>query len=418
MAEVAAGLAEAEDGAAARSRRRCSTASTRRASHRLALSAPCRPQLRRRPLGAGGDAGADRRRGAAARSGSSGGCRARPGTLRPRRRRQPRLAARRGPARRWRCSRTSTRCSRRTSISRVREERRLAARARDRRQRRRRGGRGRRRRAARGRADATAGGGVHRRRGGPRQPPRRAARERASCGRRWSSRSRATVSTTSASTRSDRSAPASRVRGPGGHSWWDRGRPSALHALVSLLTVLLAEGTPAAPLNIGRVTGGGAINAIAAEAEATIEARSLDEAALDAFAAGLADLRLPAPLELTVEPLGRRPAGRIDRDASAARGGARGARGGGPARRARRRLDRRQRRARARHPGALDRLRPRPRHARAVASGSSARRWRSAWRSSRACCGGSSAPARPARVTPGRVSVSVSASRPRSPPHV
>ena len=104
-----------------------------------------------------------------------------------------------------------------------------------------------------------------------------------------------------------------RVRGPGGHSWWDRGRPSALHALVSLLTVLLAEGSPEAPLNIGRVTGGGAINAIAAGAEATIEARSLDERALDQFAASLADLRLPEPLELVVEPLGRRPAGRLDR---------------------------------------------------------------------------------------------------------
>jgi acetylornithine deacetylase/succinyl-diaminopimelate desuccinylase-like protein len=104
------------------------------------------------------------------------------------------------------------------------------------------------------------------------------------------------------------------VRGPGGHSWWDRGRPSALHALVSMLTVLLAEGTPEAPLNIGRVTGGGAINAIAADAEATIEVRSLDERALDAFAAMLGDLRLPAPLALTVEPIGRRPAGRIAHD--------------------------------------------------------------------------------------------------------
>ena len=104
------------------------------------------------------------------------------------------------------------------------------------------------------------------------------------------------------------------VRGPGGHSWWDRGRPSALHALVSLLTVLLAEGTPEAPLNIGRVTGGGSINAIAAEAVATIEARSLDNAALEAFMAMLADLRLPAPLELAVEPIGRRPAGRIAHD--------------------------------------------------------------------------------------------------------
>jgi acetylornithine deacetylase/succinyl-diaminopimelate desuccinylase-like protein len=77
--------------------------------------------------------------------------------------------------------------------------------------------------------------------------------------------------------------------------------------------VLLVEGSAAAPINIGRVSGGGAINAIAAEAEATIEARSLDERALDEFAATLADLQLPAPLELTVEPLGRRPAGRLDR---------------------------------------------------------------------------------------------------------
>ncbi len=105
-----------------------------------------------------------------------------------------------------------------------------------------------------------------------------------------------------------------RVRGPGGHSWWDRGRPSALHTLVSLLTVLLAEGSAAAPINIGRVEGGGAVNAIAAGAEATIESRSLDERALDEFATTLGDLRLPAPLELTVEPLGRRPAGRLDRD--------------------------------------------------------------------------------------------------------
>lgn len=104
------------------------------------------------------------------------------------------------------------------------------------------------------------------------------------------------------------------VRGPGGHSWWDRGRPSALHALVSVLTVLLTEGTPAAPVNIGRVEGGGAVNAIAGAASATIEARSLDEVALDAFAVTLGDLQLPAPLELDVELIGRRPAGRLDRD--------------------------------------------------------------------------------------------------------
>ncbi len=104
------------------------------------------------------------------------------------------------------------------------------------------------------------------------------------------------------------------MAGPGGHSWWDRGRPSALHALVSLLTVLLSEAAPDAPVNLGRVEGGGAINAIAALATGTIESRSLSDDALDAFAAGLADLCVPAPLTLTVEPLGRRPAGRIAPD--------------------------------------------------------------------------------------------------------
>ena len=100
----------------------------------------------------------------------------------------------------------------------------------------------------------------------------------------------------------------------------------------------------------------------------------------------LADLRLPAPLELTVEPLGRRPAGRLDR-AHPLLAAVREARAEiGPARRAGRRLDRRQRGARPRHPGAVDRLRPRPRHARAVrahrARVAGARRLRS----SKACC--------------------------------
>jgi acetylornithine deacetylase/succinyl-diaminopimelate desuccinylase-like protein len=104
------------------------------------------------------------------------------------------------------------------------------------------------------------------------------------------------------------------VTGPGGHSWWARGRPSALHGLIELLHELLATADPSTALNIGTVSGGGAINAIAARAKATIEARSLDERALDGFAARLAAMTAPAGLELAVEPLGRRPAGRLDRD--------------------------------------------------------------------------------------------------------
>jgi tripeptide aminopeptidase len=93
--------------------------------------------------------------------------------------------------------------------------------------------------------------------------------------------------------------------GPGGHSWWDRGRPSAVHALVAILTGL-------AGANIGTISGGEAVNAIAARAEAVVERRSPAEPDLDAFAAALDALAVAAPLRLTIEPLGRRPAGTLD----------------------------------------------------------------------------------------------------------
>lgn len=103
------------------------------------------------------------------------------------------------------------------------------------------------------------------------------------------------------------------VSGPGGHSWWARGRPSALHGLIELLHGLLRHRDRAIAINVGSVGGGGAINAIATRAEAAIEARSLEEAALDRFSGLLGGLRPPDGLTLEVEPLGRRPAGRLDR---------------------------------------------------------------------------------------------------------
>lgn len=96
------------------------------------------------------------------------------------------------------------------------------------------------------------------------------------------------------------------VTGPGGHSWGHRGRPSAIHGLVSLLAPL--EG-----VNIGLISGGDAVNAIAGRAEAVIEKRSLDEAELEQAAAQFAALALPDGLDVQVETLDRRPAGRLDR---------------------------------------------------------------------------------------------------------
>ncbi len=99
------------------------------------------------------------------------------------------------------------------------------------------------------------------------------------------------------------------VRGPGGHSWSDRGTPSAIHVLLSI-----GAGLAMAGANIGRISGGGAVNAIAAEAELLAERRSLDQSELDEFEAEVADFMVDPPLRLESEIVGKRPAGRISRD--------------------------------------------------------------------------------------------------------
>lgn len=104
------------------------------------------------------------------------------------------------------------------------------------------------------------------------------------------------------------------VSGPGGHSWVDRGRPSAIHALPALIDRLLSVSTREAPVNVGLVSGGRSVNAIADAAELTVERRSLDPDALEEFRAVLDALRAPAPLAVETELLGARPAGRLTHD--------------------------------------------------------------------------------------------------------
>jgi tripeptide aminopeptidase len=99
------------------------------------------------------------------------------------------------------------------------------------------------------------------------------------------------------------------VRGPGGHSWADRGTPSAIHALLPIGAELAASGA-----NVGRISGGGAVNAIAAEAELLVERRSVEQVELDEFAAGVQQLAVDEPLSLECEIVGRRPAGRVEPD--------------------------------------------------------------------------------------------------------
>ena len=94
------------------------------------------------------------------------------------------------------------------------------------------------------------------------------------------------------------------VTGPGGHSWWDRETPSAVHALVEIASGLMAHSA-----NVGTISGGDSVNAVAARAELLVERRSLAEHELDEFAEMLGQLRIDPPLQLELEPVGRRPAG-------------------------------------------------------------------------------------------------------------
>ena len=65
----------------------------------------------------------------------------------------------------------------------------------------------------------------------------------------------------------------------GGHSWGDYPSPSAVHALgeaIHALTKLKVPSEPRSSLNVGQVSGGTSINAIAQEAQFNLDLRSLD----------------------------------------------------------------------------------------------------------------------------------------------
>jgi tripeptide aminopeptidase len=106
------------------------------------------------------------------------------------------------------------------------------------------------------------------------------------------------------------------VTTPGGHSWQDRGRPSALHVLLALLAPVVAEpGT--ASVNVGELHGGAGINVLAPTARATLEVRDLDTARLDAAmerVAGAVTAARANGVQVRLEELGRRPGGVVDDD--------------------------------------------------------------------------------------------------------
>ncbi|MGH9393157.1 MAG: M20/M25/M40 family metallo-hydrolase, partial [Terriglobales bacterium] len=116
--------------------------------------------------------------------------------------------------------------------------------------------------------------------------------------------------------------------GPGGHSWSDLGRASAVHAAARVAASLLAQVRPQAGergCNIGLMQGGSALNAIAAEAQLKLDLRARSRAGIEelaqtvrrALAAGLEQenaAALSGAVRAQIEVLGERPGGALAPD--------------------------------------------------------------------------------------------------------
>ena len=125
------------------------------------------------------------------------------------------------------------------------------------------------------------------------------------------------------------------LRGPGGHSWTDAGRPNPIvalsHAVARLGELQLAD-TPRTTLNVGTIEGGTAINAIPEQASARFDFRSTDPEQLirlevelhraveDAVIAANRKFtnghKRKDALEFSIEKIGSRPAGQLPRDSA------------------------------------------------------------------------------------------------------
>jgi acetylornithine deacetylase/succinyl-diaminopimelate desuccinylase-like protein len=111
------------------------------------------------------------------------------------------------------------------------------------------------------------------------------------------------------------------VTGPGGHSWGDFGRPSAIHVLAGLmnqLTHLPVTQVPRSTFNIGRIEGGVSINTIAPIASCELDLRSEQQAELErlvAWVEGVLARRQPRDVAITATTIGDRPAGAIPANA-------------------------------------------------------------------------------------------------------
>lgn len=105
------------------------------------------------------------------------------------------------------------------------------------------------------------------------------------------------------------------VTGPGGHSWGDAGKPSAIHHLATIvgrLDSIKLKSVPKTSLNVGTFHAGLSVNTIAAEATALLDMRSENESALQDLVI-LAEQHImgkaPEGISVTFDVVGDRPAG-------------------------------------------------------------------------------------------------------------
>ncbi len=120
------------------------------------------------------------------------------------------------------------------------------------------------------------------------------------------------------------------ISGPGGHSWSDADAPNPIAVLAEIVSTLAALTLPAMPrttLNVGTIQGGSAVNAVPEQASARFDLRSTDPGELSRLEAELhrvvedavrrtnsrpyAHAKPPAPLKVTIERIGDRPAGKL-----------------------------------------------------------------------------------------------------------
>jgi len=111
------------------------------------------------------------------------------------------------------------------------------------------------------------------------------------------------------------------VKGPGGHSWGDFGRPNAIHGLSRLIADLDAISLPRSPkttLNVGMISGGVSVNTIAPEASCLLDLRSIDESALRRLSDRVTRLversNRGDVVVYAAESIGERPAGVVSAD--------------------------------------------------------------------------------------------------------